>query len=45
MEVGSSIGITIVTPGLVQSEMTQQGRLLSEFGTMEYNQETRDVSS
>uniref|UniRef100_A0A7N0UHZ6 Uncharacterized protein n=1 Tax=Kalanchoe fedtschenkoi TaxID=63787 RepID=A0A7N0UHZ6_KALFE len=42
-EVGSSVGITIVTPGLTQSEMTQQGRLLSESGTLEYNQEKRDI--
>ncbi|KAL9672757.1 hypothetical protein QQ045_029009 [Rhodiola kirilowii] len=42
-EVGSSVGVTIVSPGLTQSEMTQQGRLLSESGSMEYNQEKRDI--
>ncbi|CAM8920481.1 unnamed protein product [Rhodiola kirilowii] len=42
-EVGSSIGVTIVTPGLTQSEITQQGRLLSKSGTMKYNKEKRDI--
>ncbi|RYR66476.1 hypothetical protein Ahy_A03g012467 isoform B [Arachis hypogaea] len=41
-ELGKDIGITIVTPGLVESEMTQ-GKFLSKDGQMVLDQEMRDV--
>ncbi|XP_057414985.1 11-beta-hydroxysteroid dehydrogenase A-like [Lotus japonicus] len=41
-ELGGDIGITIVTPGLVESEMTQ-GKFLSKEGRMVLDQEMRDV--
>ncbi|XP_027340360.1 11-beta-hydroxysteroid dehydrogenase 1B-like [Abrus precatorius] len=41
-ELGRDIGITIVTPGLVESEMTQ-GKFLSKEGQMVLDQEMRDV--
>lgn len=41
-EVGSAIGITIVTPGLIESEMTQ-GKFMSKEGDMVLDQELRDV--
>lgn len=42
-ELGKDIGITIVTPGLIESEMTQ-GKFLSKEGQMVLDQEMRDVS-
>lgn len=42
VEIGSRIGITIVTPGLVESEVTK-GKFLTKEGTMEVDQEMRDV--
>ncbi|XP_054791494.1 11-beta-hydroxysteroid dehydrogenase A-like [Prosopis cineraria] len=41
-ELGKGIGITIVTPGLIESEMTQ-GKFLSKEGRMILDQEMRDV--
>ncbi|KAK2438977.1 hydroxysteroid dehydrogenase [Trifolium repens] len=41
-ELGKDIGITIVTPGLIESEMTQ-GKFLSKEGQMVLDQEMRDV--
>ncbi|KAK2409943.1 11beta-hydroxysteroid dehydrogenase [Trifolium repens] len=41
-ELGKDIGITIVTPGLNESEMTQ-GKFLSKEGQMVLDQEMRDV--
>lgn len=40
-ELGKDIGITIVTPGLIKSEMTQ-GKFLSKEGQMVLDQEMRD---
>lgn len=44
IEFGSDIGITLVTPGFVESELTQ-GKYLGKAGTMEVDQEMRDVST
>jgi NAD(P)-dependent dehydrogenase (short-subunit alcohol dehydrogenase family) len=41
-ELGSEIGITIVTPGWIESEMSK-GKYLKEQGEMEVDQEMRDV--
>ncbi|KAK7318298.1 hypothetical protein RJT34_02997 [Clitoria ternatea] len=41
-ELGSDIGITIITPGLIESEMTQ-GKFLYKEGRMVLDQEIRDV--
>ncbi|KAJ7957217.1 11-beta-hydroxysteroid dehydrogenase [Quillaja saponaria] len=41
-ELGRDIGITIVTPGLIVSEMTQ-GKFLSQEGKLQLDQELRDV--
>lgn len=43
VEIGKDIGITIVTPGLTESEMTQ-GKFLFEDGKMYLDQDLRDVS-
>lgn len=43
VEIGDAIGITIATPGWVESEMTK-GKVLSEHGDTQVDQETRDVS-
>ncbi|GLT69232.1 hypothetical protein SLA2020_414000 [Shorea laevis] len=42
VEFGSDIGITIVTPGLIESEMTQ-GKFLSKEGHVVLDPEMRDV--
>ncbi|XP_040986394.1 11-beta-hydroxysteroid dehydrogenase A-like [Juglans microcarpa x Juglans regia] len=42
VELGGDIGITIVTPGLIESEMTQ-GKFLSEEGQMVLDPEMRDI--
>ncbi|KAI8544017.1 hypothetical protein RHMOL_Rhmol08G0262400 [Rhododendron molle] len=42
VELGSDIGITIVNPGLIESEMTK-GKFLNKDGRMEVDQEMRDV--
>ncbi|KAF9605175.1 hypothetical protein IFM89_014288 [Coptis chinensis] len=42
VELGHDVGITIVTPGFVESEMTK-GKHLSKEGTMVIDQEMRDV--
>lgn len=44
IEVGPEIKITIVTPGFIESEMTQ-GKFLVKEGKMEVDQDLRDVSS
>lgn len=44
MEVGSEVGITIVTPGYIESEMTKGKFLLAE-GKVEVDQDLRDVSN
>lgn len=41
-ELGNQIGITIVTPGWIESEMSK-GKFLKEHGEMEVDQEMRDV--
>lgn len=43
VEFGSDIGITIVTPGLIESEMTQ-GKFLSKEGHVVLDPDMRDVS-
>lgn len=43
VDFGSSIGITLVTPGLIESEMTK-GKLLNKHGKLIVDQELRDVS-
>ncbi|CAK7336759.1 unnamed protein product [Dovyalis caffra] len=40
VELGSKIGITIVIPGLIKSEMTQ-GKFLNQQGRLELDEETR----
>jgi len=42
-ELGNQVGITVVTPGWIESEMSK-GRYLKEHGEMEVDQEMRDVS-
>lgn len=42
IEVGSDIGITIINPGVIESEITK-GRFMSQEGRMELDQEMRDV--
>ncbi|KAF7135231.1 hypothetical protein RHSIM_Rhsim08G0192400 [Rhododendron simsii] len=44
VELGSDIGITIVNPGLIESEMTK-GKFLNKDGRMVVDQELRDVST
>lgn len=41
-ELGNQIGITIATPGWIESEMSK-GKFLKEHGEMEVDQEMRDV--
>jgi len=41
-ELGSEIGITIVTPGWIESEMSK-GKYLKDQGEMEVDQEMRDA--
>lgn len=41
-ELGNQIGITIVTPGWIESEMSK-GKFLKEHGEMVVDQEMRDV--
>ena len=43
VEFGTDIGVTIVTPGLIESEITQ-GKFLSKEGQMKLDQDLRDVS-
>lgn len=43
VEFGGAIGITIVTPGLIESEMTQ-GKFLSKEGHVVLDPDMRDVS-
>jgi len=43
-EFGSEIGITISTPGWIESEMTQ-GKFISKEGGVQVDQEMRDVST
>lgn len=42
VEIGKDVGITIVTPGLIESEMTQ-GKFLSREGRLRVDTEMRDV--
>lgn len=42
MELGDEVGITIATPGWIESEMTK-GKHLSKEGTVEVDQDTRDA--
>jgi hypothetical protein len=42
-ELGNQVGITVVTPGWVESEMSR-GKFLKEHGQVEVDQEMRDVS-
>lgn len=43
MELGSEVGITVVTPWLTESEMTQ-GKILNKDGEIVVDQNLRDVS-
>lgn len=43
VELAPDIGVTIVTPGFVESELTQ-GKALNAFGKVELRQDMRDVS-
>jgi len=43
VELGGCIAITIVTPGVTESELTK-GKFLSKEGRMVLDQEMRDVS-
>ncbi|CAI0548107.1 unnamed protein product [Linum tenue] len=43
VELGTEIGITIVTPGLIESEMTG-GKFLNQQGRLGMDKEMRDVS-
>ena len=43
VEVGSDIGITIVTPGYIESELTK-GKFLTAEGKVDVEQDMRDVS-
>lgn len=43
VELEGEVGITIVTPGLIESEMTQ-GKFMNKAGQMNVDRETRDVS-
>lgn len=43
VEFGPDIGITLVTPGFVESELTQ-GKFLNREGKLVVDQEMRDVS-
>lgn len=42
IEVGSSVGITIMTPGWIESEMSM-GKFLNKRGEVEVREETRDL--
>ncbi|XP_040367161.1 11-beta-hydroxysteroid dehydrogenase A [Rosa chinensis] len=42
VEIGHEVGITIVTPGLIESEMTR-GKFLNKEGRLVLDQELRDV--
>lgn len=42
VEFGNTIGVTIVTPGFIESELTQ-GKFLHKDGRMEVDQDIRDV--
>ena len=44
VQLGGCIGITIVTPGVTESELTK-GKYLSKEGRMVLDKEIRDVSS
>jgi hypothetical protein len=43
MELGDEVGVTVATPGWIESEMTK-GKHLSKEGRLEVDQDTRDVS-
>ena len=43
MELGDEVGVTVATPGWIESEMTK-GKHLSKGGKIEVDQDTRDVS-
>lgn len=43
VELGADISVVIVTPGFVESELTQ-GKALNAQGKMELRQDMRDVS-
>ncbi|XBJ01861.1 hypothetical protein VPH35_021399 [Triticum aestivum] len=43
MELGDEVGVTVATPGWIESEMTK-GKHLSKEGRVEVDQDTRDVS-
>lgn len=42
MEFGPDIGITLVTPGFIESELTQ-GKFMTKGGRLEVDQDMRDV--
>lgn len=43
IELGDAVGITIATPGWVESELTK-GKVMSRHGDTQVDQESRDVS-
>lgn len=43
VELGSESGITIVIPGLIKSEMTQE-KFLNQQGKLEFDEEMRRVN-
>ena len=43
VELGPDIGITIVTPGFIESELTK-GKHFTKEGKLEVDQDLRDVS-
>jgi len=44
VEVGADIGVTIVTPGYIESELTKGKVLLPPEGKMGVDQDMRDVT-
>jgi len=44
VEMGNEIGITIATPGWIESEMTA-GKMMTASGHVEWDQKQRDVSN
>lgn len=44
VEFGPDVGVTIVTPGLIESEITQ-GKFIGKAGNIEIDPDMRDVST
>lgn len=43
VELGSDVGVTIVTPGFIESELTQ-GKFVTGEGRIQIDENLRDVS-